>query len=248
MNDTIFPLNETEASAKKRAEGRTTATRWHAVETSSVMRLLAVDPQRGLTTSDVKSRQLSFGRNTTEGIGSPRTTVLLISLSITVAIGFVLTAAVLNRVAGNNVEAVSLLIVIAIGSIVGFAYVLKSARTLDAIHNAAQACIRVRRDGKQIKVDAEQLVPGDIVILEAGDAVPADARLIESHHLQVRETVLTGENAVVEKGTSSASDDAPLNQRRSMVYFGTELNSGSGVAVVVATGPATELGKIAGDY
>jgi P-type Ca2+ transporter type 2C len=244
MNDTIFPLN-TQASANKRAQGRANVTLWHAVETSLVMRLLGVDPKRGLTASDVASRQLSFGRNTPEGIGSRRITTLLVFLFLSIAVGFVLTAAILNGVSGDNIEVFSLLTVIVIGSIVGFAYVLKLARALDAMHDAAQACIRVRRDGKQMKLEAEQLVPGDIVILEAGDAVPADARLIEADHLQVRETVLTGKNAVVEKSTSSASDDAPLDQRQSMVYFGTALNSGSGVAVVVATGSQTELGKIA---
>jgi Cation transport ATPase len=220
-------------------------TPWHAVEASVVMHTLGVDPKRGLTASDVASRQRSFGRNTEEGVGSRRITAFLVFLFIGIAIGFIFTAAVLNRVAGNNIEAVSLLIVIAVGSIVGFAYVLKAARALDAMHDAAHASIRVRRDGKQMKLEAEQLVPGDIVVLEAGDAVPADARLIEADQLQVRETVLTGMNAVVEKDTSSASDDAPLDQRRSMVYFGTALNSGSGVAVVVATGSRTELGKIA---
>jgi len=245
MNDTIFPLNAAQTSANQSAQEKAIGTPWHAVETSLVMRLLGVDPKRGLTASDVASRQLSFGRNTAEGIGSQRVTALLVLLVISIAIGFVLAAAVLNRVAGNNIEAISLLIVIAIGSIVGFAYVLKSARALDSMCNAAQACARVRRDGKQMKLEAEQLVPGDIVILEAGDAVPADARLIEADQLQVRETVLTGKNTVVEKGTSSASDNAPLDERRSMVYLGTALNSGSGVAVVVATGSRTELGKIA---
>lgn len=247
MNDTIFPLNETHASANNRAQRRATVTPWHAVETSLVMRLLGVDPKQGLTASDVAARQLSFGRNTAEGIGSRRNTALLVFLFLSIAVGFVLTAAILNGASGDNIELFSLLTVIVIGSIVGFAYVLKLARALDAMHQAAQACIRVRREGKQMKLEAEQLVPGDIVILEAGDDVPADARLIEADHLQVRETVLTGKNTVVEKDTSSASDDAPLDQRRSMVYFGTALNSGSGVAVVVATGSNTELGKIASD-
>jgi P-type Ca2+ transporter type 2C len=96
-----------------------------------------------------------------------------------------------------------------------------------------------------MRVETEELVPGDIVILEAGDSVPADARLIEAAQLQVKETALTGKKTLVEKGTSPGSKDAPLDERQSMVYFGTSLNSGSGVAVVVATGPKTELGKIA---
>ena len=227
------------------AQEKPIMTPWHAVETASLMQLLGVDPKQGLTMSDVASREFLFGRNTPDGIGSRRITALLVLLLITIAVGFVLTAAVLNRPAGDNVEAVSLLLVIAIGSIVGFAYVLQSARALDAMHIAAQACVRVRREGKQMKLKAEQVVPGDIVILEVGDLVPADARLIEAVQLQVNETALNGKNTVVEKSISPASKDAPFKERQSMVYFGTSLNSGSGVAVVVATGSKTELGKIA---
>lgn len=245
MNDTIFPLNQAQASTDKRAQGRATATPWHAVETALVTQLLGVDPTEGLAAAEVATRRLSYGPNNVEGFGSQRITSMLVLLFFSVAVGFVLTAAILNGVSGDSIEAFSLLTVIVIGSIVGFAYVLKSARALDTMHNAAQACARVRRDGKQMKVEAEKLVPGDIVILEAGDSVPADARLIEAAQLQVKETVLTGKKTLVEKSTSPGSKDAPLDERPSMVYLGTSLNSGRGVAVVVATGSKTELGKIA---
>lgn len=245
MNHTIFSLSDAQASVDQPAQGGATGTPWHAVETALVTRLLGVDPIRGLTATDVATRQLSYGRNSTERIGSQRVTGMLVLVFVSIAVGFILTAAILNGASGDNIEAFSLLSVIVIGSIVGFAYVLKSARALDTMHNAAEACARVRRDGKQMNVEAEQLVPGDIVILGAGDSVPADARLIEAAKLQVQETVLTGKNTVVEKGTAPASKDAQLDKRQSMVYFGTALNSGSGVAVVVATGSRTELGKIA---
>ena len=245
MNDTIFPLNEAQASANKRAQRGATATPWHAVETASVTRLLGVNPIEGLAAAEVATRRLSYGPNNEEGIGSQRITRVLVLLFFSIAIGFVLTAAILNGLSRDNIEAFSLLTVIVIGSIVGFAYVLKSARALDTMHNAAEACARVIREGKQMKVEAEQLVPGDIVILEAGDSVPADARLIQAAQLEVKETALTGKDTVVEKGTSPTSKDAPLDERQSMVYFGTALNSGSGVAVVVATGSHTELGRIA---
>ena len=245
MNDTIFPLNQVQASADKRAQDRATATPWHAVETALVTRLLGVNPTEGLAAAEVANRQLSYGPNNVEGFGSQRITSMLVLLFLSTAVGFVLIAAILNGVSGDSIEAFSLLTVIVIGSIVGFAYVLKAARALDTMHNAAQACARVRRDGKQMKVEAEELVPGDIVILEAGDSVPADARLIEAAQLQVKEDALTGKKTFVEKGTAPGSKDAPLDERQSMVYLGTSLNSGSGVAVVVATGPTTELGKIA---
>ena len=245
MNDTIFQLNQAQASTDKRAQGRATVTPWHAVETPLVTRLLGVNPTEGLATAEVATRRLSYGPNNVEGFGTQRVTSMLVLLCFGIAVGFVLAAAILSGASGDSIEAFSLLTVIVIGSIVGFAYVLKAARALDTMHNAAQACARVRREGKQLQVEAEELVPGDIVILEAGDSVPADARLIEAAHLQVQETELTGKKTLVEKRTSPASKDAPMDERQSMVYFGTSLNSGSGVAVVVATGPETELGKIA---
>ena len=245
MNNAIFSLSDIQASIDRRAHGGASVTPWHAVETAFVTRSLGVDPIRGLRATDVAARRLSYGPNSTERIGSQRVTRMLVLLFLSIAVGFILTAAILNGATGDNIEAFSLLTVIVIGSIVGFAYVLKSARALDTMHNAAQACARVRRDGKQMKVEAEELVPGDIVILEAGDSVPADARLIEAAQLQVEETALTGKKTLVEKGTLPGSKDAPLDERQSMVYFGTSLNSGSGVAVVVATGSKTELGKIA---
>jgi P-type Ca2+ transporter type 2C len=245
MNDTIFPLNQAHAGVDNRAQSRATATPWHAVETALVTRLLGVNPTEGLAAREVATRRLSYGSNNVGGFGTQRVTSMLVLLCFGIAVGFVLTAAILNDASGDSIEAVSLVTVIAIGSIAGFAYVLKAARALDTMHNVAQACARVRREGKQLQVEAQELVPGDIVILEAGDSVPADARLIEAAQLQVKETALTGKKALVEKGTSPASKDAPMCERQSMVYFGTSLNSGSGVAVVVATGSETELGKIA---
>jgi len=245
MNDTTYPLNAAQASVEKHNREKANVTPWHAVEGSLVTRLLGVDPIRGLTASDVANRRLAYGPNNADGTGSLRNTSMLVVLFLSIAVGFVLIAAILNGVSGNNIEAFSLLAVIVIGSVVGFAYLLKAARALDTLHNAAETCAHVRRDGKQMEVAAEQLVPGDIVILQAGESVPADARLIEAAQLQVQETALTGKNTLVEKGPSPASNDAPLEARQSMVYFGTALNSGSGVAVVVATGSRTELGRIA---
>lgn len=245
MNDTLFPLNQAHVSANKRAQGSATTTPWHAVETALVTRLLGVNPTEGLTPAEVATRRRSYGPNNVDDIGSQRITSMLVLLLLSIAVGFVLTAAILNGASADSIGTFSLLTVIVIGSTVGFAYVLKAARALDTLHYAAQARACVRRGGKQIKVETAELVPGDIVILEAGDSVPADARLIEAAHLQVKETALTGKKTLVEKGTSPGYTDAPLDERQSMVYLGTELNSGSGVAVVVATGSTTELGKIA---
>jgi Ca2+-transporting ATPase len=159
--------------------------------------------------------------------------------------GFLVTAAILNRVERDSVEAFSILIVSVVGAIVGFAYVFKAARALDVMQDASRAIASVTRDGKETRVKAEELVPGDIVALKAGDCVSADARLVEAVQLETQESALTGKHTAIKKRTSPVAKDAPLDQRQSMVYLGTMIGSGSGFAVVVATGVNTELAKIA---
>jgi len=219
------------------------ARNWHDLEASSVTRLLGVDPNAGLTSPEVVTGRLQYGLNSCEGVGSRRITVTLVLLSFSTIIGFLLTAAILNSAVRDNIEAFSILVVVVMSAIVGFVYVLKAARALDAMQYATQATVRVRRAGQENQIKAEELVPGDLVILSAGDSVPADARLIETRELQVQESALTGKSIAVGKGSSRAATDAPLDQRQSMVYLGTTICSGNAVAAVVATGVQTELGK-----
>lgn len=246
MHQTAFPLTELQASAGRRPHlGAKRAHPWHALEAASVTQLLEVDPCQGLTPWEVATRRISCGPNNTDALGSRRITRMLVLLFLSTVIGFLLTAAILNRAAGDSVEAFSVLVVVVIGAIVGFAYLLKAARALDAMHDATRAVVQVRREGRETKIKGEELVPGDIFTISAGDLVPADARLIEAARLQVHESSVTGKSTIIEKRTSQVNKDAPLDERRSMIYLGTEIGSGSGVAVVVATGVQTELGKIA---
>jgi len=237
-------IHRNEVQMGTRPDLRTNSERnWDALEASSVTRLLGVDPDAGLTSSDVVTRRLQYGLNSCEGVGSRRITATLVLLSFSTTIGFLLTAAILNSAVRDNIEAFSFLVVVVMSAIVGFVYVLKAARALDAMQFATQATVRVRRAGLESEIKAEELVPGDIVILSAGDCVPADARLIETSELQVQELAVTGKSVAVEKGSSRAATDAPLDQRQSMLYLGTTICSGNAVAAVVATGVQTELGK-----
>jgi P-type Ca2+ transporter type 2C len=246
MQQTAFPLNETQGRVGRRHEQGSKALRqWHTLEASFVTQLLDVDPSQGLAASEVLTRRLRYGSNSSETLRSQRITGILVLLILSTAIGFLLTAAILNRAAGDGVEAFSVLVVVVIGAIFGFSYVLKAASAIDAMQDATKAPAQVRREGQETKIKATELVPGDIVTLSAGDYVPADARLIETVQLQVLESALTGKRSVVEKQTSLVVKDAPLGERQSMVYLGTTIGFGSGVAVVVATGAETELGKIA---
>jgi P-type Ca2+ transporter type 2C len=219
------------------------ARNWHALEESSVIRLLGVDRNAGLTSSEVVTRRLQYGPNSCEGVGSRRVTVTLVLLSFSTLIGFLLTAAILNSAVRDSIEVFSILVVVVMSAIVGFVYVLKAARALDAMRYATRTSVRVVRDGHEANVKAEELVPGDIVRLSAGDCVPADARLIETRELQVQESVLTRKSTAVDKAVSRAATDAALPQRQSMVYLGSMILNGNGLAAVVATGVQSELGK-----
>lgn len=170
---------------------------------------------------------------------------MLVLLFLSIVIGFLTTAAILNSAVRDSMEAFSIVVVTLLGAIIGFAYLLKSARALDAMQIATRANVRVKREGQDIKIKAEELVPGDIIILNVGDYVPADARLIEATQVLARESALPGKRTAVEKQSSPVVSDTPLGQRRSMVYLGTTILAGFAVAAVVATGVQTELGRMA---
>ena len=145
---------------------------------------------------------------------------------------------------GDVIESVAIIVVLIINALVGFATEWQAGRALDALRRQARATARVRRDGYEMKVDAADLVPGDAVILNAGDRVPADARLIKAESLRVEESALTGESTTVEKSSEPAEVSAPLGERHSMVYLSTTITAGHAVSVVTETGEHTELGRI----
>jgi len=219
-------------------------TDWHAMEAQAVASALAVKPNSGLATSEVIERQLRYGRNLLQQIRSRPAWRVLVDQFASIVIALLAFAAAIAWATGDHAEAVAILIVLIINAAVGFATEWKAGRALDALRRQSRTHARVRRDGFEKTVDAEELVPGDIVVLNAGDRVPADARLLEAVRLEAEESALTGESMTVEKTTAPVSLQTPLAERRSMLYLGTAIASGRAVAVVVDTGTATELGKI----
>src|SRR5262249_26092069 len=135
-------------------------------------------------------------------------------------------------------------VVLVLNAAVGFATEWQAGRALDALRRQSRTMARVLRSGNQTTIDAEELVPGDIIILNAGDRVPADARTSRSSGLLVDEAVLTGESLTVEKTTDPVAENAPLAERHSMLYLGTTVTAGRAYAIVTATGVNTELGHI----
>jgi len=139
-----------------------------------------------------------------------------------------------------------ILAVVIANAIIGFVQEGKAEQAMDAIRHMLAPRAKVIREGQRITIDGEQLVPGDIVLLEAGDKVPADLRLFNAHSLAVQEAILTGESMPVDKHTVAVKKDSPLGDRYCMVFCGTLITSGQCKGVVVATGSSTEIGRISG--
>ena len=217
---------------------------WHAVETAALPSLLGVDPRAGLTTSQVVERQREYGRNVLQKIQPRPIWRLLIDQFASIVIALLAVAAGISWATGDTAEAIAILVVLVINAAVGFITEWQASRALDALRRQSRTSSRVRRDGFDATVDAEELVPGDLIVLNAGDRVPADARLLEAVRLQTEESALTGESTTVEKSVAPVSDETPLAERRSMLYLGTAIASGRAVAAVVNTGAGTQLGKI----
>lgn len=217
---------------------------WHALEVSAVQSIFNVDPQSGLPLSLVESRQRQYGRNALQSVQSRPAWRVLIDQFTSIVIGLLGVAAAIAWLTGDGPEAIAILMVLVLNAAVGFATEWQAGRALDALRRQSHTNSRVRRDGFESSVNAEELVPGDIIILNAGDRVPADARLIEAARLEVEESALTGESTTVEKSEQPVSAGTPLAERRSMLYLGTAIAAGRAVALVVSTGTKTQLGKI----
>ena len=219
-------------------------TDWHTLEPHDVSFLLNVDPGAGLTGSQVSERQLQYGLNALQRIQPRSAWRVLVDQFGSIVIGLLAIAAVISWATGDTAEAIAILIVLVLNAAVGFATEWQAGRALDALRRQSRTLTRVRRDGFESTVDAEELVPGDVVILNAGDRIPADARLLQAVRLEAEESALTGESTTVEKNIAAVSAETPLAERRSMLYLGTAVAAGRAVAIVVNTGTATQLGKI----
>ena len=221
-----------------------TGTDWHAMPGNDVLRLLDVNSTSGLTTSQVKSRQRRYGLNALQRIQARPAWRVLVDQFASIVIALLAIAAAVAWVMGDGAEAIAILVVLVLNAAVGFATEWQAGRALDALRQQSRTSSRVRRDGFETTVDAEELVPGDIIILNAGDRVPADARLLEAVRLQAEESALTGESTTVEKSIDAVPIQTPLAERWSMLYLGTAVAAGRAAGVVVSTGTATQLGKI----
>jgi len=203
-----------------------------------------VSSSEGLSEGEADDRLERYGRNELrESERKPWWKILYEQFT-----GFIiilLGAAAIGALAiGETIEGVSVIAVLIINGIIGFVTEMRAVSSMESLQELTEIETRVRRDGEDREIPAEELVPGDLVVLEAGDVVPADLRVVEAAKLQADESALTGESVPVGKTSDATDADTPLAERENMLYKGTYVTRGSVEAVVVSTGMDTELGKI----
>jgi magnesium-transporting ATPase (P-type) len=225
-------------------ESSTTDPIWHAQPADTVLAQLEVDRHRGLDTTAAQARLAQYGPNS---LPSPprRAAWLRLLLQFHNPLIYVLLASAAATLALDDyVDAAVIAMVVMINAMIGFMQEGKAERALDAVRGMLARRARVLRDGERHEIDAADLVPGDVVLLESGDKVPADLRLFRSRNLRTMEAVLTGESLPVEKSEEPVATAADIGDRVSMVYSGTLVAFGQAQGVVVATGASTEIGRI----
>jgi magnesium-transporting ATPase (P-type) len=217
---------------------------WHAITANQAVDLLGSDPRSGLAAGEVSRRLEMFGRNRLPEASKkgPFKRFLLqlknILMYVLLAAGFV------KLMSGLWLDASIIFSVVVINALLGFIQEGKAEKALDAIRNMLSGEARTVRDGHTRIVPSEAVVPGDIVLLESGDKVPADLRLIDVKNLRTDEAALTGESLPIDKMTTPVSEKATVGDRHGMAFSGTLVTSGRATGVVVATGTGTELGRI----
>ncbi|CAL9463510.1 putative cation-transporting ATPase F [Actinosynnema sp. ALI-1.44] len=216
----------------------------HGLAAHEVVLLLETDAHRGLPGDEVGERLARFGPNT---LPAPKGAGLLLRVLRQFhhpLIYVLLAAGVITMGLGEYVDSAVILGVVLVNALVGFVQESKAEAALEGLRSMVRTRAKVVRDGHERTVPSDELVPGDLVLLEAGDKVPADVRLIRLSELRVDESALTGESAPVTKDEVVLPEAAPVADRRNMAYSGTLVTTGGGAGIVVATGAETELGEI----
>ena len=210
-------------------------TKPHASPVSNCLADLAASPD-GLTASAASQRLLEYGQNLLPEVRSQGPMVRFFLHFHNVLIYVLIGAAVVTGALQHWVDTGVILAVVLANAIIGFIQEGKAEAAMTAIRNMLAPKATVLRDGLRVTVDGADLVPGDIVLLEAGDKVPADLRVIEARGLAAQEAILTGESVPVEKGQTPVAADAALGEHRSMLWSGTLVTQGTARGLVVATG------------
>ncbi|HEY7645732.1 MAG TPA: cation-transporting P-type ATPase [Hyphomicrobiales bacterium] len=220
------------------------ADRAYQLPVQAVLEKLTVSVDTGLTDEEVTRRRQLYGPNAISVRQKANAFAVLVHQFQSPVVYLLAAAAGLAFYFGEWEEAIAIAAVLALNALIGFITELRAARSIEALRALGTRSARVRRQGHTRLIPADQLVPGDIVLVEGGDAVSADLRLAEASNLGADESALTGESVAVTKTTLPVPANARLAERSSMLFKGTVLTRGSGVGIVVATGLATELGRV----
>jgi P-type Ca2+ transporter type 2C len=229
-------------------ESRAPEVAWHTVSVEQALAAEEVSAQRGLSSAEAAARAVQSGPNKLAAArAEPRWHAFMRQYYDPMQL-VLLAAGVLSLYPLRQLGAGPLLILLTLANAaLGLQQEGKAETAVAALHNMMIVTARVRRDGQQAEIPAQQLVPGDVVSIEAGDIVPADGRLLQAAMLEIAESELTGESMPVSKGTAPVADaDAPLGERTDMVYMNTSVTRGTGEFMVTAIGMATEVGHISG--
>ena len=202
--------------------------------------------EKGLSDNEVKKRKESFGNNALKEKKRKGILKVFFNQFKDLLVGILIVAGIISIITDNVESTLVIFIVILLNAILGTVQYFKAEQSLEALKSLTAAKCKVIRDGIKQEILSKDIVPGDILFLEAGDLIAADGRIIENHSLQVNESSLTGESLAVEKNAEVLSDDEiPLSDRKNMVFGGTLVTYGRAIAVVTSTGMNSELGKIA---
>ena len=212
----------------------------------AVLARLGSDLRRGLSAEEARVRLERYGPNELEERSGRGPWAILWEQFTSTMIVILIVAAVVSALLGDYEDSIAIAVIVVLNAALGFGQEYRAERAMDALKRLSAPTVKVRRDGHVREVSARELVPGDVVLLEAGNLVPADGRLLEGTNLRVQESALTGESEPVEKDpVALEEEDPPLGERTNMVYSSTVVTKGRGLYVVTGTGMATELGKIA---
>ena len=218
---------------------------WHHLEAEEVVRLLEVDLKTGLSADEVKRRQEKCGLNEmTARRGTPAWIKFLQQFNQAL-VYILLAATAVSAALGEWVDAAVIFGVVFVNAIVGFIQESKAEKAIEALSKMVRTEATVRRDGRKQRVPSIELVPGDIVLLQSGDRVPADLRLFEVRSLQVEEAALTGESVPAHKNVEALPSDTVLGDRKNLAFAGTLVTYGQAEGIVSSTGDRTETGRIA---
>ncbi|CAN5915360.1 cation-translocating P-type ATPase [soil metagenome] len=223
----------------------TAATDWHALERQRVLDVLETSAEHGLSDDEALSRSLTYGSNVLAEGRRRGPLRILVSQFTDVMILVLIGAAIVAGFLGEPQDIVAILAIVVLNAVLGFVQEFRAERAVSALKAMAAPAARVRRNAIDVTLPPAVLVPGDIVLLEAGSIVPADVRIIESASLRVDEAMLTGESQPVEKLVTARESAPVIADRHNMAYRGTVVVYGRGTGVVVATGMGTEVGRIA---